>query len=122
MRLQLDHAELSRLGELLHRPQALADHLDVPSEEELSRRVLQDWLDDRGRLRELPLAERPRAIVLRWAALQLETDRLYPERELRFVLMGVSQEPDQLRDELVRQGWLRRAGTVYRRIEESEPQ
>jgi ArsR family transcriptional regulator, arsenate/arsenite/antimonite-responsive transcriptional repressor len=117
---ELDREALTEVGELLRSPGGFADHVGVPPEEALSARVLAEWIDEAGHLRELPLARRARRIVLRWLASHLETGRLYPERELRFSLLEITREPDQVRDELVRHGWLRRAGTVYRRVEEVE--
>lgn len=117
--LELDRSALEAVGALLGSPDRFADHVGVPPEEELSRRTLEEWLDDQGRLREFPTARRARAIVARWLARQLETDRVYPERELRFVLLALAKEPDAAREELLRHGWLKKVGLVYRRVEEA---
>lgn len=97
-----------------------AARIGLPEDEELSESIVAQWTDDDGQLREIPRGKRSRAVILRWAAHHLDKSRLYPERDLRLILLRLSHEPDTLRDELVRRGWLQRAGTVYRRIEEIE--
>ena len=116
--LELDRSALTLLGEILRSPDGFADHVGIPDEEVLARRVLDEWRDEQGQVAELPDARRARAIVVRWIAHQLETDRLYPERELRFALLSCARDPDAMREELLRQGWLKRVGTVYRRLGE----
>jgi DNA-binding transcriptional ArsR family regulator len=96
----------------------LAHHLRIPSEDELSARVLRRYLDERERLTELPTARRARAVVLRWVAHRLEPDRLYPERELRMILLDLTNDPDGIRNALLDQGWLKHSGQVWRRVEE----
>lgn len=118
--LELDRSALALLGELLRDADGFADHVGVPAEEDLSRRILAEWLDEQGLVREFPVARRARGIVVRWIALQLESDRLYPERELRFALLSCARDPDAAREELLRQGWLKKIGTVYRRVGEAD--
>lgn len=114
----LHELDLLELLQPLLELRALAEHLGLPSEEQLSRSILRGLLDQQDRLREIPTARRPRAVALRWAAHHLDTDRLYPERELRLALMSLHREPDALRDALLGTGWLQRSGAVFRRIEE----
>jgi hypothetical protein len=80
--------------------------------------VLRRHVDEDGRIGELPTSRRPRAVILRWVASHLDTDRLYQERELRHVLLAFSGHPDSLRDALSEIGWLQHSGGVYRRVEE----
>ena len=98
----------------------LSQRLGLPTDEDLSARVMNQHLDADGKLRHIPFARRPRAVVLRWATTHLDTDRLYPDRELRLALLRLSHHPDTLRDALLQEGWLRQSGTAYRRVEEIE--
>lgn len=110
-------------GALAHAANALLDpglagRLRLADETELSARILRRHVDEDGRLSELPSSRRARAAVLRWAASHLETDRLYPERELRLILLELARDPDVVRLALLEQGWLHRSGQIYRRVEE----
>jgi len=116
----LDFDRLTRLAEQLVEIRGLHRQLDLPSEAELSAQLLAEFLDQEGQLRELPTERRSRTVVLRWAAQQLETGRLYPERELRLALLQIFGRPDELRQALLQAGWLQRSGLVYRRLEEVE--
>jgi ArsR family transcriptional regulator, arsenate/arsenite/antimonite-responsive transcriptional repressor len=99
---------------------ALAERLQLPSEEAISEVVLRRYLDDDQRLTQIPFAQRPRDVVLRWATHHLDMDRLYPDRELRFVLLSLSHQPETLREALLREGWLAQSGAAYRRIDREE--
>ena len=95
-----------------------AHRMRIPSEEDLSARVLRRYIDESDRLTEIPTARRARAVVLRWIAQRLEPDRLYPERELRMILLEIGDDPDAIRSALLDQGWLKHSGQVWRRVEE----
>jgi hypothetical protein len=98
----------------------LAERLHLPSEDEISEVVLRRYLDTEGRLTHIPFAQRPRDVVLRWAAHHLDRDRLYPERELRFVLLRISPQPHSLREVLIREGWVAQSGAAFRRLDREE--
>lgn len=100
------------------RSRQLARALRLPDEEDVAARLLRRHLDDDGKVGELPSSRRARAALLRWVAGYLETDRLYPERELRLVLLETCRDPEAIRDALLEQGWLHRSGQVFRRVEE----
>lgn len=116
----LDPRSLEQSSEFLGDLPGLAHRLGLPTDEDLSSRVMTQHLDRDGKLRHIPFARRPRAVVLRWAANHLDTDRLYPDRELRLVLLRLGHDPDTLRDALLQEGWLRQSGPAYRRVEEIE--
>lgn len=116
----LDLEAVQTLSERLADLTTLAAHLELPSDEDLSARVMSQHLDRDGKLKRIPFARRPRAVVLRWAASHLDTDRLYPDRELRLVLLRLSHSPETLRDALLQEGWLRQSGPAFRRVEEIE--
>jgi biotin operon repressor len=115
---RLQTEPLAELGGLLGEPRALADTLGLASEEELSERILRQLLDEEQRLREIPRQRRPRTVLLRFLAGHFDTGRIYPEREIRRVLLQFFDEPDILLRMLVDAGWLQRSGHVLRRLEE----
>jgi DNA-binding transcriptional ArsR family regulator len=111
---------LSNVAHLLESSSDLEEILDIPSEEELSARTLHRFLDSDGRLRELPRMARSRSAVLRHIAADFDLGRLYPERELRHILLRFSDSTALLLAALEDEGWLQRSGTVYRRLERKE--
>ncbi|HKK72036.1 MAG TPA: metalloregulator ArsR/SmtB family transcription factor [Candidatus Krumholzibacteria bacterium] len=108
---------LRAVGSLLEDPYDLADTLDLPREESVDDDHVGPWLDERGRLRELPTHRLHRQTVLRWVLDQLDPARFYAEAELRLALDAIASEPDALRDLLVDAGFLRKSGSVYRVVE-----
>jgi len=115
--LHLVEGAIEALTEGLLQPD-LAGVLRLPPEEDLSARLLRRHLDDEGRVTAIPSSRRARAALLRWVASHLKSDRIYPERELRMILLKLGDNPDRLRDALLEQGWLHHSGHVYRRVEE----
>lgn len=110
---------LRTLGSLFEDPFELATTLDLPTEAVIARDHVSAWIDNRGRLREIPSNRRQQTMVLRWAAGQLDPDRFYAEAELRLTLNAIAYEPDPLRDSLVHAGMLRKSGAVYRLVEDA---
>jgi DNA-binding transcriptional ArsR family regulator len=115
--LHLVDAAMEDMIEALRDPD-LAHRLRLPDEDELSARVLRRYVDESDRLIEIPTSRRARSVVLRWVASHLQPDRLYPERELRMILLNLGDDPDGIRDALLAQGWLKHSGQVWRRVEE----
>ncbi len=117
VRYELESGVLSRLGALLEVAQDWPEAFGLPTEDALMEQTLRSVLDEEGRLDTLPSSPRHRTLVLRWLALHFEPGRIYPEREVRRILLEFSDDPDGLRRELVRQGFLQREGGVFRRVE-----
>jgi len=99
-------------------PGGLAARLELPSEEELSGRILGRWVDADGRIPTLPGAPRDRRVVLRHVLERFETGRIYPEREVRRVLLEFTDDPASMEEAMVELGWLQRGQGVLRRIPE----
>lgn len=108
---------LRTLGSLFEDPYDLAETLDLPREEPRGSDHVGPWLDERGRLREIPSHRTHQQTVLRWVLDQLDPARFYAEAELRLTLNAIAYEPDALRDLLVNAGFLRKSGSVYRVVE-----
>ena len=112
---------LRTLASLFEDPYTLSTILDLPAEELVAHDHVGAWLDERGRLRELPSVRSQLTVVLRWVARQLDPARFYAEPELRLTLNAIAYEPDALRDALVDAGLLRKSGNVYRRTADEAP-
>lgn len=111
---------LEQLSGLIESNDRLAACLRLPTESDLSARILSRYLDADGRLHELPRMARPRSAILRHIAEDFELGRLYPERELRHILLRFSDSTETLLAALESEGWIQRSGTVYRRLERRE--
>lgn len=116
----LHEPTLRAVGGALASGRDLGALLELPGEDRASARILRDAFDDDGRLRELPGRKRARAVVLRWLAQRFETGHIYPEREVNRILLQFHDDVAVLRHQLLEQGWMRREGGVYRRVEEAE--
>ena len=118
----LNEPALRAAGGALASGRDLGALLELPGEDRASARILREAFDDEGRLREIPARKRARAVVLRWLAQRFETGRIYPEREVNRILLQFHDDVAILRHQLLEQGWMRREGGVYRRVEEAEIQ
>jgi biotin operon repressor len=118
----LDEAALKAAGAMLAGGRDLGTSLQLPGEDRASARILRASFDAEGRLVEIPARKRARAVVLRWLAQRFETGHIYPEREVNRILLQFHDEVAILRQHLLDEGWMRREGGVYRRVEEADRQ
>jgi hypothetical protein len=77
--------------------------------------VVRNFVTADGRLRALPAREGKRRLVLEWVATRFEPGRLYTEKEVNGVLLGVFDDPASLRRHLVDEGLFSRDAGTYRR-------
>jgi len=117
IRYELEPGVLDRLAALLESAGDWPEAFGLPTEDALMEQTLRSVLDEDGRLTSLPSSPRHRGLVLRWLARHFQSGRIYPEREVRRILLEWSDDPDHLRQELLRRGFLQREGGVFRRVE-----
>jgi len=111
------------LGEVAHDLLHAAEwtgSLDLPPEEHLTARLLGEVRDPGGLVRGLPAPRRKRLAVLRWVVGHFERGRIYPELEVRRLLMDLVESPGEFLDALLDEGWMRRQGAALRRVTEVE--
>ena len=118
IRYELLPEVLPRLGQLLEKAGEWAAAFGLPSEEVLTQQALRGVLDEEGRVTRLPRSPRHRTLVLRWIVLRFQSGRIYPQREVRRILMEVCRDEEGVLRELVARGWLQQKGGVMRRTEE----
>lgn len=118
VRYELRSGVLGELAELLKKADRWPDAFGIPGDEERTEMLLARLQNEEGRLESLPGSPRHRSVVLRWMAGHFDTGRIYPEREVRRILMELCDEADSARTELLKRRWLQQQGGVYRRIEE----
>jgi hypothetical protein len=77
--------------------------------------VLRNFVNDDGRIRELPARAAKRRLVLEYVASRIDPDREYSEREITDALGAIYDDYVTLRRYLVDAGLLTRKAGVYRR-------
>jgi len=118
IRYELRAQVLPRLCGLLQRADEWAAAFGLPSEEMLTQQALRGVLNQEGRVTRLPKSPRHRTLVLRWIVLRFQSGRIYPQREVRRILMELCRDEEAVLQELVARGWLQQKGGVLRRTEE----
>ncbi len=118
IRYELCEGVLPRLCRLINSAERWAEAFGLPSEELLTQQALRPVLDGEGRVARLPKSPRHRTLVLRWIVLHFESGRIYPQREVRRILMELCRDDELACRELVARGWLQQKGGVMRRTEE----
>jgi DNA-binding transcriptional ArsR family regulator len=84
----------------------------APAPDDSVRPVVRNFLVD-GRLTGIPVARRKRLEVLDWVAGRFEPGRVYPERDVNFLLGSVYADYAALRRYLVDDGFLERRDGFY---------
>jgi hypothetical protein len=74
--------------------------------------VLRNFVRD-GRLERMPAQHAKRMVVLDWLATRFEPGRIYPERAVNEVVLGVYDDPAAVRRYLVDEGFLERRDGFY---------
>ena len=106
-----------RIVDIVRMPQpGLAAHV---AEDAYREKVLRSFLR-RGRLVRIPAQRKKRQIVLERLVEQFAPDRDYSEREVNQTLVEFHDDVATLRRELVGYRLMKRAGGIYRRIQEPD--
>jgi hypothetical protein len=83
-------------------------------------RLIQNYLEPHGRLRQIPAARKKRYPVLAWLATHFDSDRRYREAEVNEILQTRHWDSATLRRELVGYRMLVREKGIYWRLPEEE--
>jgi hypothetical protein len=86
--------------------------------EEFPNRLIQNYLEPDGRLRQIPATRKKRHTVLAWLATHFDYDRRYREPEVNQILQTRHWDSATLRRELVGYRMLARERGVYWRLPE----
>lgn len=84
------------------------------TEEQKKEKILRSFVKD-GRVAAMPVKAGKRAVILELAAERFEKGRVYSEREVNEILLGLYGDYCTLRRELVDAGLMTRAAGEYRR-------
>ena len=94
------------------RPQTQVDPTEFGATREQAD-VLRNFLTDDGRLTRIPAAHAKRLVVLDFLSQQFEPGRVYPERDVNFMLGKFHRDYAALRRYLVDEGYLERRDNFY---------
>jgi hypothetical protein len=86
--------------------------------EEIPNRLIHNYLEADGRLRQIPATRRKRHTVLAWLATHFDCDRRYSEAEVNQILQTRHWDSATLRRELVGYRMLARERGIYWRLPE----
>jgi hypothetical protein len=75
--------------------------------------VLRNFMTDDGRLERIPAVKSKRLVVLDFLAQRFEPGRIYPERDVNFLLGQFYRDYAALRRYLVDEGFLERRDNFY---------
>lgn len=112
---QLDPAPLQRLGRDLQSPEtlpALASDVDPFAYRD---KLLAQFRDARGRFTAVPRPDQRQAHAFALLLRDLAMDKSYSQSELDEILARMTDAPTDVRQKLVKQGWLVRRENKYRR-------
>ncbi len=109
---------LRRLGREVLSPDAVAS-LATPAESSAwEEKVLRDWVEPDGRLKDIPSRHKKRIVILEWLLREFEPGVRYPESRVNEMLKRHHPDCATLRRELVDRGYLRRENGIYWRVDE----
>lgn len=77
------------------------------------KRVLSAYLDDEGRLKQIPAARKKRLVILKWLVAQFEEARRYRESEVNEIIQRRHWDSATLRRELIGHHMMGRSGGMY---------
>lgn len=80
------------------------------------KRVLSAYLDDEGRLKQIPAARKKRLVILKWLVAQFEEARRYRESEVNEIIQRRHWDSATLRRELIGHHMMGRSGGTYWRM------
>ena len=115
----LDHDALTRLTQRVLQP-ALLKEVGPSATDDWETRVLQAFVDEDGRLKQIPASRKKRGAVLRFLMRDFSAGRRYAEAEVNAAIQRHHWDCATLRRELVGHRMLARKERVYWRLQEAE--
>lgn len=82
------------------------------------RKILKDYLDEDGTIKQLPTNKRKLDVILRYLVEQFDVGRNYTEKEVNQVISVLNEDVSGLRRDLISVGYLarKRDGSAYWRV------
>lgn len=119
-RLEADNLE--RMARQLLAEDTLPEAAKDLDRKAYDRKVLRDYLNEDGVIRQLPTNQRKLDVVLRYIAERFEFGKIYSEKEVNTVIGALNEDISGLRRDLVSVGYMNRErdGSAYWRVDHAD--
>ena len=86
------------------------------------RKILRDYLNEDGTIRQLPTNQRKLDVILRYITERFEFGKIYSEKDVNTVIGALNEDISGLRRDLVSVGYMKRErdGSAYWRVDQAE--
>lgn len=108
----LNPEALRRMGRELVTPDAVAALAEPATGRAWEDKVLRDFMEG-GRIKQFPVREKKRLVILEWLSREFEPGVRYPERQVNEILKVHHEDYATLRRELVDYRFMNRENGVY---------
>ena len=98
---------------------AVAEDLDRKA---YDRKILKDYLNEDGTIRQLPTNRRKLDVILRYLVEHFEVGQIYTEKQVNAVIGSLNYDISGLRRDLISVGYMdrQRDGSAYWRVEQTD--
>jgi predicted transcriptional regulator len=119
---RLEANNLERMARQLLAEDTLPDAARDLDRKAYDRKILRDYLNEDGTIRQLPTNQRKLDVVLRYIVEQFESGRIYSEKEVNTVIGALNEDISGLRRDLVSVGYMdrERDGSAYWRVDQAD--
>lgn len=119
-RLEADNLE--RMARQLLAEDTLPEAAKDLDRKAYDRKVLRDYLNEDGVIRQLPTNQRKLDVVLRYIAERFEFGKIYSEKEVNTVIGALNEDISGLRRDMVSVGYMKRErdGSAYWRVDHAD--
>lgn len=117
---RLETRTLEKMAQQFLAKETLPDVAQDLDRKAYDRKILKDYLNDDGTIRQLPTNQRKLDVILRYLAEQFAFGRTYTEKEVNQIIGAMNEDISGLRRDLISVGYLARErdGSAYWRVED----
>jgi biotin operon repressor len=115
---RLETGALEEMAQRLLAQETLPEVAQDLDRKAYDRKVLKDYLNEDGTIRQLPTNQRKLDVILQYIAERFEMDRIYTEKEVNAIIGALNEDISGLRRDLISMAYLdrKRNGSAYWRV------
>jgi DNA-binding HxlR family transcriptional regulator len=119
---RLETGTLEEMAQRLLAQETLPEVAQDLDRKAYDRKVLKDYLNEDGTIRQLPTNQRKLDVILQYIAERFEMDRIYTEKEVNAIIGALNEDISGLRRDLISVGYFdrKRDGSAYWRVKTEE--